>query len=511
MNNHHRRNSFLFFLAALCCLLSCREDEPLASEECPYTCRLHLDETLATFGGETRASGGRWEQGDVIYLALDRTSGTSIGKATYSATTSDWTFTTDVRPAANASGTCRVYYASGSGVTPNSSTLPTAIGLTEFSALYASTSASYRMSDDVLYVTAHLKPDTWRMAFRGTAGTTVTLSSASDLSFRQQLTLSTGALSSQQKDLTLKVNANGYTDYFYATFTKSTSLLQITVGDQTYLRNVPNTLLAKGQTGYFLLPTSTDAHGWTAKGLDTDLSITLEGFSTDKSLDMNDPQNISLVTYGEEKSLDTADLVIDGHEAVDLGLSVKWATCNVGANSPEEYGLYFAWGETVGYGKDTSDGRLFNWSTYKWCKGSNTAMTKYCTDSQYGTVDNTTTLDLTDDAAHANWGGTWRMPTKEEQDELRTKCTWTWTTSQGVNGYRVTGKNRNSIFLPAAGCRHDSGLYFAGSDGCYWSSSLNASDSYYAVYLEFGSSDVDWYDDYRYRGQSVRAVCVSSE
>ena len=154
------------------------------------------------------------------------------------------------------------------------------------------------------------------------------------------------------------------------------------------------------------------------------------------------------------------------HEYVDLGLSVKWATCNVGATKPEEYGDYFAWGET----QPKSN---YDWSTYKYCNGSYKTLTKYNNSSSYGTVDNKTTLDLSDDAARANWGGSWRMPTRAEQDELRNNCTWTWTTQNGVNGYKVTSKsNGNSIFLPAAGYRDDSSLNNAGSTGYYWSSSL---------------------------------------
>ena len=191
----------------------------------------------------------------------------------------------------------------------------------------------------------------------------------------------------------------------------------------------------------------------------------------------------------------------NGYEYVDLGLSsgLLWATCNVGADSPEEYGDYFAWGETQP--KST-----YNWETYKWCEGSYYTQTKYCTDSDYGTVDNKTILELSDDAANANWGGDWRMPTKEDQDELRTECTWNWTTKNGVNGYTVTGPNGNSIFLPAAGYRYDSDLSGAGSNGYYWSSSLDTGGSGYAYYLYFDSDGVGWLCNYRYGGHSVRPV-----
>ena len=202
--------------------------------------------------------------------------------------------------------------------------------------------------------------------------------------------------------------------------------------------------------------------------------------------------------FGSIKDFTTLDKI--AIEAVDLGLSVKWATCNVGASKPEDYGEYFAWGETTT--KSTYD-----WSTYKWCNGSYDTQTKYCTDSSYGTVDNKTVLDKEDDAAAVNWGGAWRMPTKEEQDELRNNCTWTWITQNGVNGYTVTGPNGNSIFLPAAGYRDDSSLIGAGSYGIYWSSSLNTYYTSDAWYVYFYPSSVYRYYDYRYYGHSVRPVC----
>ncbi|MBR2153604.1 MAG: Ig-like domain-containing protein [Bacteroidaceae bacterium] len=197
----------------------------------------------------------------------------------------------------------------------------------------------------------------------------------------------------------------------------------------------------------------------------------------------------------------TCSVTVTDHEYVDLGLSVKWATMNVGANAPEEYGDYFAWGET----NSKTD---YSWENYKWCNGSETTMTKYCTDSDYGTVDNRTTLELSDDAARANWGGTWRIPTHDEFTELRTKCTWEWTSLNGVNGRKVTGPNGNSIFLPAAGYRDDSSLDNAGSSGSYWSSSLSTDDPLYGWYLYFlRSSDFNMDYHSRFDGRSVRAVC----
>ncbi|MBR5574628.1 MAG: hypothetical protein IKW35_09070 [Paludibacteraceae bacterium] len=191
----------------------------------------------------------------------------------------------------------------------------------------------------------------------------------------------------------------------------------------------------------------------------------------------------------------------NGYEYVDLGLSVKWATCNVGASKPEEYGDYFAWGETTT--KTT-----YKWSTYKYCNGSYNSLIKYNTSSSYGTVNNKITLEATDDAARVNLGGSWRMPTKAEEDELRVKCKWNWTTQNGVKGYKVTSKsNGNSIFLPAAGYHSGSALEFVGNRGYYWSSSLYADTPDCASVLYFYLSYVDCDKISRSFGQSVRAVC----
>ena len=199
----------------------------------------------------------------------------------------------------------------------------------------------------------------------------------------------------------------------------------------------------------------------------------------------------------------------NGHEYVDLGLpsGTLWATCNVGANKPEDYGDYFAWGETQP--KD-----YYNWSTYKYCNGSATTLTKYCTNSDFGTIDNKTVLEAADDAARANWGGSWSMPTDAELTELCEQCTWTWTTQNGVYGYKVTSKKsgytNKSIFLPAAGYRNVSSLYYAGSDGYYWSSSLLTDYPSNARFVGFYSDFVRSSPNGRYYGYSVRPVCTQN-
>ena len=208
-----------------------------------------------------------------------------------------------------------------------------------------------------------------------------------------------------------------------------------------------------------------------------------------------------LVSCGDSKKSETVSQ-INGHEYVDLGLpsGIKWATCNVGATKPEEFGGYYAWGETV----EKSD---YSWDTYKWCKSSSyRTITKYCASKRYGAVDNKNVLNPEDDVAHVKWGGTWRMPTLDEQKELLNKCTWTWTTQNGARGYKVTGPNGNSIFLPTTGYRVGTGTNDRGSHGYYWSSSLVRDSSDQAYTLNFYSSTRNWNYYNRCNGRAVRPV-----
>ena len=186
----------------------------------------------------------------------------------------------------------------------------------------------------------------------------------------------------------------------------------------------------------------------------------------------------------------------NNHEYVDLGLpsGLLWATCNVGAETPEAYGNYYAWGETSTKSNYSSS----NCPTY----GLDNSQLQ-----SQGYIDGEGNITAQHDAATANWGGDWRMPTKAEQNELLNNCTWTWTTQNGVNGYKVTSKvNRNYIFLPAAGYRSGSSLYGAGVYGGFWSSTPYGSNSGSAYYLDFTSSSLYMYYDYRYEGRSVRPV-----
>ena len=211
-------------------------------------------------------------------------------------------------------------------------------------------------------------------------------------------------------------------------------------------------------------------------------------------------------------------------EAIDLGLpsGIKWASFNLGASKQEDYGEYYAWGETEPYynclnplmwkeGKEAG----YDWASYKWCNGTDDTITKYCFDSSYGYngfTDGKTRLDSEDDAAFVNLGDDWRMPTDAEMTELRESCTWMWTTRGGINGYDVTGPNGNSIFLPAAGaCDANTGVSTDGVRGFYWTSSLHTDSAISSFGVTFWSSGVGRNGYVRCLGMTIRPVYGESK
>lgn len=193
------------------------------------------------------------------------------------------------------------------------------------------------------------------------------------------------------------------------------------------------------------------------------------------------------------------------HEFVDLGLSVKWASANIGADTPTDYGDYFAWGEVTGFAEGKNN---FDWTTYKWCEGSISSITKYVpTGDSYGVnFDDLSELLPEDDAATHNWGEHWRMPTEAEYQELISSCDAALTTLDGVAGYLFTAASGNSIFLPAAGRFSGSSNGDIGTNGGYWSATRNLSGSYNAKMLDFETFTVK--GSGRCYGRSVRAVYV---
>ena len=202
----------------------------------------------------------------------------------------------------------------------------------------------------------------------------------------------------------------------------------------------------------------------------------------------------SLFVSACQQKEDNPKLGTQNMEAVDLGLFFKWATCNVGATKPEEYGDYFAWGEVTTKSS-------YTWGNYAWADGSADKLTKYCP------ADGLTFLGGGDDAAYKNLGDGWFIPDTNCWEQLKENCDWTWTTQNGVTGYLVTSKkNGNSIFLPATGCHFDDTSGDVGTYGYYWTSNLYSdkpSDSYYMYLIPNYRVEGAWP---RYVGMTIRAV-----
>ncbi len=458
---------------------------------------LTMDLSLSQFSEAASRAGASFSNGAKVYIDFGGIKGTAVYDG------SQWTIEYPDELAETNSANCSVVY-----VENPSSASTSSVSLSSSSIVYQAT-GKYKNTLSEMSVEAALAPATSRVRFRGTSGTSVTVKG---LKRYQQFNISTFGYTDNTADLSLTVKSDGYTDYVYGLFASSGRSLTIVNNDITYTRTFGSNVMQAGHSGYIDIPTESSYSGWSTDKQQTNATISGTDYdSSDSNWNQEDPepgQSINTPVNGYDGDENWNATVHNGHEYVDLGLSVKWATMNVGALKPEGYGHYFAWGEI--YSKTD-----YSWLTYKWCNGSSKTMTKYCTstdywDSSLGTSpDNKTVLDPEDDVAHVKWGGSWRMPTFAEQDELRNKCSWKWTSQGGVQGYVVTGPNGNSIFLPAAGYRSDSGLYGAGLDGYYWSSSLNDSEDYSddACYLYFYSSRVGWNDRSRYYGQSVRAVC----
>jgi hypothetical protein len=231
------------------------------------------------------------------------------------------------------------------------------------------------------------------------------------------------------------------------------------------------------------------------------VDILLGGNGDATAADVNADDEINIADINMIIAIILGENYGPNRDYVDLGLpsGTLWAACNVGASRPEGYGDYFAWGETT-------PKTAYDWSTYKWCGGSKNTLTKYCTDSIYGTVDGKTELDLDDDAAWVNWGPEWRMPTQEQIDELIHKCTWTMAQRNGVNGQLVTGPNGNKIFLPAAGYRDGNSLVGANLYCHYWTGTIYSMWPSVAYYLYCYMNEVTENGVSRFVGHPVRPV-----
>lgn len=422
-------------------LAACTSDEVEMKMQDAQTFVYAMDLDGGKFDFDATRAAKSWESGDKIYIRFGKT---NKGTATYNGST--WSLTTD--QALEGSGSCTAVEIDGT-VAENGST----VTMSGLNPVYQCNSGSFSLSGNVIKVSIKMTPATGRLRFKGTSGASVNLEGLSTYS---AYNTATGEFTSTTATVSTTIKTDGYTPYIYGKFANAS---EPTLKTNGYVMKCPTTMLQVGKSGWLTYPTDSKHTGWT-----------------------KDNSN---------------------HEYVDLGLpsGTLWATCNVGANVPEEAGDYYSWGET-----ETKNEYIY--ATYKWCNGTDRSLTKYCTSSEYGTVDNKTRLDIEDDAARSKWGSCWRIPTNAELTELIEHCTWVWTTTNGINGYKVTGSNGKSIFLPAAGNRVRQELLSMGRDGGYWSSDL--SDRYancaYALYFDSTKKPEIAYGWSKNNGSSIRPV-----
>lgn len=465
----------------------------------------------------SRATALTWKDGDVIYLQYATADGnTAKGVATYHS--GSWTASYDKPLKHDASTACKAYYFDGKDTYGAS-----VVTLEPTTGVYADLNASYNFPmGGNLSISCNLTPQTSRIRFKGTNGTSFSLSG---VTWGSSFELSSATLRESQSANVATIQSNGYSPYIYGVFANPEQpQLVITEGDAIFKMDCSGlNMFSKGKSGYLDLPTLASHSGWelvipvTNIKLDhssielnkgkifkinatvfpdnaTDASLVWTS-SNEKAVKVEDNGSVIALSVGKSTVTATSQYdsskkascevnVIDaanGHEYVDLALpsGILWATCNVGATTPSEYGNYYAWGET-------KPKEVYTTSNY----------------IHPGTV---AVLPLEKDAAQVNWGGKWRMPTPEEFQEIHDECTWTWTTLNGKYGYKAISKrNGNSIFLPAAGW---SKYYNVGTHGYYWSSTSNPNymaEKFDLYFYEKGAYFPNW--NSREHGQSVRAV-----
>ena len=446
---------FLVLVAIPILTASCSQDDALINSQADeklqsYT--LYLDANAPSFetelDGETRASGNSWEDGDLIYIAFSNGGNTKVSKATYKSSLGAFQFWSATLNATS-EASCSVYYFRGGTNYVSNNT----VTMDKYTAIFTDNSAKYACTNNVIILSAAFKPYTWRLCFKGTPNTQVKLKSISNILYNTAMNLITGSFTTNTDSATLQVNSDGYTSYIYGIFAGSSNTIEIRAGGVSYSRIIEPSKLSVGESGFFTIPTSSNLHGWT-----------------------------ELSSYG----------IIDGHEYVDLGLpsGTLWATCNVGATKPEEYGGFYAWGEIEEKDK-------YDWNTYIHCNGS--------IETCHDIGDDIAGTEY--DVAHVNWGGLWRMPSKDQIKELVENCTRDRINQYGLNGLVITGSNGATLFLPAAGYKKTYHLS-EGMIGYFWSSELYLNQEFRAYCLFFYGAA--WYHSHenRFLGFTVRPVCL---
>lgn len=465
------------------CSTEIEEQVPSGNEEgMVHTVTMRLDGEIQHFDDDTRSVSSDWDNNAKLYIQYQTSSGKVSGVATYNKSSDEWTVSYYGSITSNVKTACEVYYFENPSYTNVSS-----VGLNARKPVYFDTQASYLYKEGVVYLKTLLRPKTGRIRFHGTPGYKFTFAG---LKCFTEYNISENRILSETIAQNITVGNDGYTPYIYATFVDDTNC-QITVYDAEtdyyYQRSFDNnSVLTPTKSGYIDVPTLQSRNGWTIQEL------------SPLCPDNNHPHKI------------------------DMGNGLKWACHNLGNDEPGAGGYCYAWGET-------SNKYKFNDENYKYYKYVNSyedwIYTKYYNDDpDYGKVDNKTELELSDDAARAAWGGTWRMPTHDEFISLINGCTWILTQRNRFYGYRVLAPNGNTIFLPFAGIyeydwsEDDSDgntLKYSREMGLYWSSTLETEESgcecAYCLYISDTDENVcvsnNDYDNYRWNGLTIRPVC----
>ena len=512
----------MMLAGAMCMIAACSSEEfdgnvvEETSEECHWQradinlCvnRTHFDSQ----DGSTRSVEDGWKDGDRIYLILKDKDGNDVqAYVTYDAATASWgqvefyayrSYITCTTPR-----TVEAYYFDGEiEVSSSDVTFDVTTGV------YVCMDGIYTYPDNGdLEVSISLAPLTSRIRFTGEPETGISI--LGGMKGYTGFSRKTGRLTEELLNCDVSVVETGTTPYIYGVFTNQANpSLVVGNGGDAFKAVFPSStnVLQVGHSGYIAIPTANSHRGWklaepvTGLSLDQDIlviskgntatlhaSLTPAGVNSDIAWLSSDASivqvsetgvvtavavgsaTITAVAYDNTGIKSTCVVTVpdaNGHEYVDLGLTsgTLWATMNVGASTPEDGGYYFAWGEVTGYDHEYTDTWTnFDWSIYTYCRGSINTMTKYCTSTKYGDVDNRTELELSDDAARHHWGGSWRMPSNAQFVELYNECTWTIITNVG---FRVSSKkNANSIILP---------LWDSNDNYGYWSRSLYENSNY---------------------------------
>lgn len=414
----------------------------------------------------TRAtSSGEWENGDIIYLLFSCDKGSVPGKAVYNSSTKGWTVTYEGTLTRDKELKLQAYYFDGETVENDG-----VVTLQPTTGVYHDLEGSYVYpTGDEINAAAHLVPATGRVRFRGTKNQVF---STQGLKHVQSFNLSSFSLIYDENMVELTVMSDNFSLYEYALSTDKSLCISTDIYDFIMISDLKQMKI--GRSGVIELPSADSHNGWSCQ-----------------------------------------DKYFVGHDYVDLGLpsGTLWATCNIGAETPEDNGDYFAWGEINGYLSGKTD---FSWTTYRYGNSYN-SLTKYCDNKNLGAVDNKTALDIEDDAARVIWGGQWRIPSREEVEEL---IAYTTVEIMSQNStYKITSKiNGKLLIFPLGGCINspyhgDSGGFWElGGRGFYWSSSFTADHNKSSngcsgacyMNLMFGSLRTDF--SQRYNGLSIRPV-----